>query len=343
VLVDNLGALQAELGDGAGLVHLETFQRIAIDGAPVGIHLAITADRSGAVASPIAATSTQRLVLRLADPVDAATIGLRIRTNGTLPPGRGWWVETGLAAQVALPHPDGLSAAVEVVARGAPAARAAVPRVEVLPSEVPIGALSPAVVIDSTAWFLPIGLGDRDLAPVGLHLGPNDHALIAGPARSGKSTILQVIGSLARDAGADVLVLAGPRSLLADRWAVLTEQALEALPEQLAKGGSPWLLLIDDVEAVDDAAGHLRRLLAMRLPNGHVVAAGRPDRIRVAYGSWIQELRESRIGAVLRPNLDIDGDLWQTPLPRRSAAAVTHGRGFLVAAGEAELFQAARP
>ena len=53
--------------------------------------------------------------------------------------------------------------------------------------------------------------------------------------------------------------------------------------------------------------------------------------------------RRARIGAVLRPHLEVDGELWQLALPRRGPAAFPVGRGYLVRDGGFELVQFAGP
>jgi S-DNA-T family DNA segregation ATPase FtsK/SpoIIIE len=46
---------------------------------------------------------------------------------------------------------------------------------------------------------------------------------------------------------------------------------------------------------------------------------------------------------LLNPNLDFDGDLLSSPLPRRQRVAPQPGRGYLVNNGEIQLVQLAQP
>jgi S-DNA-T family DNA segregation ATPase FtsK/SpoIIIE len=46
---------------------------------------------------------------------------------------------------------------------------------------------------------------------------------------------------------------------------------------------------------------------------------------------------------MLRPDVDLDGDIFGTRLPRRSPVAMVAGRGYLAASGDVELVQVARP
>ena len=89
-------------------------------------------------------------------------------------------------------------------------------------------------------------------------------------------------------------------------------------------------MLIDDAELVDDPEGVLARLLA---GEANVLAAGRVDALRSAYGHWTQELRRRRRGLLLQPGSDVDGDLFGLSLPRWPLAPAATGRGYLVADG----------
>jgi S-DNA-T family DNA segregation ATPase FtsK/SpoIIIE len=105
------------------------------------------------------------------------------------------------------------------------------------------------------------------------------------------------------------------------------------------------VVLFDDAELVDDAelGGALGRLMALRRADVHVIAAGRSDVLRTSYGHWTGEIRRCRAGLVLKPLPDLDGELLQTPLPRRASTPFGPGRGYLVMDGEVELVQAAMP
>ncbi len=72
-----------------------------------------------------------------------------------------------------------------------------------------------------------------------------------------------------------------------------------------------------------------------------VVAAGRVDALRSAYGHWTQVLRRQRRGLLLRPTSDLDGDVLGVTLPRREAVPAAPGRGYLVADGRCALVQLA--
>jgi S-DNA-T family DNA segregation ATPase FtsK/SpoIIIE len=175
-----------------------------------------------------------------------------------------------------------------------------------------------------------IGVGDLSLAPVGLVFRDRDHAIVSGPARSGKSTALRTMAASLAKWHPDV------RVTTIDRRSS-TANLIEATREP-----GPHVLLIDDADTVDDSGGHLAALLASHRPDVHVVAAGRADALRVAYGHWTRDLRRSRLGLALRPDPD-DGDLFSTSFPRRARIAPIPGRGYLVVDGDPEVVQVATP
>jgi DNA segregation ATPase FtsK/SpoIIIE, S-DNA-T family len=73
-----------------------------------------------------------------------------------------------------------------------------------------------------------------------------------------------------------------------------------------------------------------------------VVAAGRSDALRSAYGHWTRDVRRSRLGLALCPEPE-DGELLGATFPRRDRPAPSPGRGYLVVDGLAEVLQVARP
>ena len=346
VLLDSYAAFAAAFDDIAGMAVLDTFARIVADGPALGITTVASADRVTAVPPATAATISSRLVFRLSDRHDYGTFGLRPADVGELPTNRAVDVVSGLHVQIA--QPAGLADAVADVARRVQRDRAP-RRVGVMPELVKTSQIIDAADLDGDDWLLPVGIGDTTLAPAGLRLGPGDHALVTGPARSGKSTVLLTMAASVAAHRPDVRLagVALRRSPLRDsphlnRCATTAEEYSE-LMDDLAHDDGPVVLLIDDADATDDAGGALAQLLAERRDDLRVLGAGRADVLRTAYGHWTAELRRSRQGVALRPNIDLDGDLWHTPLPRAARGGFPAGRGYLVADGAAELLQAATP
>jgi S-DNA-T family DNA segregation ATPase FtsK/SpoIIIE len=130
------------------------------------------------------------------------------------------------------------------------------------------------------------------------------------------------------------------RSAPADHL-VVRESELEDALAAVDSCAGPQLLVVDDADLVDDHDGRLARLVAARRPQLRIVVGGRADILRSAFGHWTAGIRRSRIGVVLRPHPDLDGDLLQVPLPRGGPTTFPVGRGYLVCDGRVELVQLA--
>lgn len=155
--------------------------------------------------------------------------------------------------------------------------------------------------------------------------------------------LAELVGSARPDVG--VWALAPRRSPLHHAPGVTTlvsDQALmpAALADIVAAPG-PHLVLVDDADLLDDPTGSFAAFFAARRPDVHLVAAARADTVRNAYGHWVAQVRRSRQGIVLRPHVDLDGDLWHVVLPRRGPERFDAGRGYLVCEGSIELVQTA--
>jgi S-DNA-T family DNA segregation ATPase FtsK/SpoIIIE len=258
---------------------------------------------------------------------------------------------TGLQIQVGRPMPT-LAEAVAVAARRYPRDSRRAARIDVLPSEVSLASLGASCDVSGEPWRIPYGVRETDLGPAELVLYENEHALIAGPARSGKSTTLLTLAQSLRAApgGADLYLAAtgGRRSpLLAssvfDRTAGQGGEATAMLAVLRAHQG-PVVMFIDDAEQFDDADGAITGLLSAARADLHVIAAGRSDILRSSYGHWAKKtLAVSKIGVIIRPNIDLDGELLGATLPRRSPVRMMTGRGYAVHNGDIELVQVALP
>ena len=346
VMLDNWSAFASAFDDLGGLELRDALARVIADGPGLGIFTVITADRANAVPVSIAGLIAARLVFRLSDQHEFGAFGIPARDLPDFVPGRAVDAATRREVQMAIPAAGGIGAAVAQVTV-ADHDRGLLPRqVLTLPDDVSFAEVGSARVAPDE-WWLPFGIGDRTLERIGFRLGEGDHALIAGAARAGKSSLLLVLARVARSAAKPprMIVIAAPRSPL---HALNCGQTFgvddESAAVELARADdSPCLLLVDDAERADDAAGAIRGLLSQRRPGDRVIAAGRADALRASYGHWTQELRRSRQGIVLKPNTDVDGDLWGMLLPRRGPSRFGPGRGYLVLDGEAELVQVARP
>lgn len=321
VAIDDWESLASahDLGPGADLV--DDLVRVLVDGPAVGVVCALAVTRAAGVSSRLLAAIPNRWVLRLSDPGEAAMVGVPDAT--ALVPGRAVRAD-GLRIQVV--HPDGLPERVAAIADRFP--NAGPGPVRVLPDRVLASAL-PAARVRDGVLDLPVGPGGPDLAVQWLSLHPGEHALVAGPSRSGRTTALLGMGEVAARAGLDVLhVRARPTAALAAGAEAVDPQELAARAARLE---GPALVLLDDADLLD--VPDLEAAIRGFAPDVHVVASARADTVRNSYGHWLRSIARSRVGLLLAPDVDLDGDLFGVRLPRHPIAPAAPGRGWLVAHG----------
>jgi S-DNA-T family DNA segregation ATPase FtsK/SpoIIIE len=254
-------------------------------------------------------------------------------------PGRAVVVATRQVVQIGFPGAD-LTAAVGAVAQRWTGAPRTANKVRLLPEVIPIDRMPRAGVSAATGgepWTIPVGFTDSTLAAAVLRLHDHEHALIAGPSRSGRSNALVAIAQLVLTGSQPpaLVAFAPRRSPLRDLPPTViacTEYA--ELEQALNAAGERALLLVDDADTVTDTLQVIDRFMAK--PGRHVIAAGRNDGVRRQFGQWTQRVRESRCGILLVPDHDHDHDLLGTPLPRQHRMAPLPGRGYLVCDGTIE-------
>ena len=336
---------------------LEVFPRLLADGRSLGVHAIITAGRRAEIPSSLAGAISDRLVFRMASDDEYAALGIdsRVSKDTVLSAGRAW-VDSEHELQVALvgDHPagDAQGAAVADIGANLPSAdeRHRAPAVRLLPTEVPVSSLP----IPTKPLEAIVGVADHDLEPVAIDL-QDAHFLVAGPLRSGRSTVLSVIArSLA--AGPDEVEL----HLLAARRTPLLDLDLwtsavrgidgcrdsifgfeNRIRESSATGNvsQTVVIVIDDGEELSEIAGLEVIAKRGRDVGFRIVGAAEVQAASRAYGGWIAEVRKEKQGLLLTPDHDIDGDLLGVRLPRGGPSAYPPGRGFLVERGAFALIQ----
>ncbi|MGH3937221.1 MAG: FtsK/SpoIIIE domain-containing protein [Pseudonocardiaceae bacterium] len=344
VLIDNFATMRATFTDTEGLELMDQLARVFADGLDVGIYFAIAADRLNTV--PSAFTTTQRWLFRLADSYDYVSANLQRKDVPHPTPGRAVMTPSGLHIQVGLPTPS-LAAAVATLAERFPATPRVATSIGTLPAQVSLTSLTATSRLSSEPWRIPLGIAESDLGVAALQLYDGEHALVAGPARSGKSTTLWTIAESLRHGDTPVYVAATgrPRSPLRDcpaldRFAPTGGEAT-ALLAQLRTRQGPVVLLIDDAETFDDVDSAISTLLSAGLADLRIIAAANNDAVRSLYSHWTKTVRRSKAGVLLRPNIDLDGDLLGATLPRRAPVQMTPGRGYLITNGDPGIVQVA--
>lgn len=131
--------------------------------------------------------------------------------------------------------------------------------------------------------FIPLGIGNETLEPAGFELYEGDHAMIAGPPRSGRTTSLLVVAEVLAQLYPDLelIGMAMRRSALRDcpslSRVVTSVDELPELAAQLRGAEQLKILLVDDADVVDDPSRALSDLFSAPLLTLHAVVAGRID------------------------------------------------------------------
>ncbi|SDQ08558.1 FtsK/SpoIIIE domain-containing protein [Quadrisphaera sp. DSM 44207] len=381
LLVDGTDRLAAEaaLLDADAEAILEGLRRLVVEGPSVGVVPVLAGDRA-LLTGRLAAAVSQRLVLAMPDPADYVVAGAASReVPERMPPGRALRLGADGAreAQVALLVPDPSPSAQrralhDVVARArtrwahvpAPCLPPAVP---VVPARLTASALAEAVRADPGALApgaVPVGLGGERVRPVGLDLRNAPVAVVAGPAGSGRSSVLCALAERVAARGGRVVALAprsSPLSALARRPGCVVlgaadaaglERALrDAVAPSAGTGGvvggvvGGVLVLVDDAELVAGTAVEpvLLELLASsrEAARAALVLAGTTADLAAQFRGVVPEARRWRTGLLLHPLGLADGDLLGVRLPRTPPGPP--GRATAVHRGAVTAVQLALP
>jgi DNA segregation ATPase FtsK/SpoIIIE, S-DNA-T family len=338
VFLDRWEGFATTLGELDGGTLTEAITRILAEGASAGVHLVITGDRS-LVAGRMAALCEEKLAFRLAEKDDFAMVGLRPRDMpDDIPPGRAFRAGSGTEVQVALLGPDasgqGQAAALRSIAASCATRDAAVPgtlrpfRVDAAPGRISFAdawALRPAVA--GPLWGL-VGVGGDTLTALGPDLSSGVPCfIVAGPAKSGRSTILALLARSFLAAGT-ALIIAAPRpsplrSLTSAPGVVRVfdgaDLGEEELSDALAAIDGPGVVMIDDAEMLRDceASGELSKIIALGADSGRaLVFGGDAESICLGFGGWQVDAKRGRRGCLTAPATLPEGDLVGVRLSR---------------------------
>jgi S-DNA-T family DNA segregation ATPase FtsK/SpoIIIE len=335
---------------------IETLLQILREGSAVGLRAVVTTDRA-ALTGQVGAVFRQRMILRLTDPDDSALADIPTRSlPAHHPAGRVIFdaKPNPLEAQIAMldRDPSGLAqaralrqlAATSAQRFGRPPAELRPLRVDALPARITLAEtlrLQPDFAPPSPLWAL-VGAGGDELSPQGLDVGEDGPGLvIAGPARSGRSTTLMTMARSLLRAQTPILVITPRRSPL---------RALEGTPGVLAVLGSDftveelrerlnpldrYVMLVDDAEmlfGLDNADILERVILTGRDAEHGLILAGTTGDLGRCYTGFIPAALKSRCGVLVSVESPSDGDLFGVRLSRNARPGPL-GRGLLVRPG----------
>ncbi|MDO5681788.1 MAG: FtsK/SpoIIIE domain-containing protein [Propionibacteriaceae bacterium] len=355
LLLDGFGNFRAEYETvGGRLEWYATFQRLLVDGRAVGLHVAMTADRPGAVPNSISASFTRRVILRQADEDAYIMFGLpKDVLSPTTPPGRAMQADNPQELQLAVLG-DNPNLAVQVrwlEALGPELARHHPVRPEPIRS---LPADIPAAELPRSIGGQPVlGMADATLAPMGFD--PTGIAMIAGPGQSGRTTAIRWMATALRRFKPDVrLVLLAPHATpLAEEplWNTTAsgqdeiEQCLDSLLEDVSATTAPTSIAVF-IDSVGDFGNTpleapLTDLVTLcRRHDQFLVAEGETSTWNSGGYQLAPAIKNARTGLLLQPDSG-DGDLLlRTPLPLRiKRRDFPPGRGFWVRAGHVHRVQ----
>ncbi|XVV36545.1 FtsK/SpoIIIE domain-containing protein [Streptomyces sp. CA-100214] len=342
-----------EVDHGALTDELQTMMR---EGASIGIHLVLTGDRTLLVGR-IATLTEDKYGLRLADRSDFASLGIPARkVPEEIPPGRAFRNEAGTETQFALLSEDttgqGQAAAITAIGEAAAARDAEVPRarrpfrVDSLPSRITFPEaweLRDPEASRSKLWAL-IGIGGDEIVGFGPDLADGVPSfVIAGPAKSGRSTVLMNVAQSLLAQGTRLVVAAprqSPMRQLDGADGVLKvftgddidEDEFEQLIDQ-ASPEEPIAVLIDDGEILEDcdAESQMKKIVSRGAERGlALVIAGDEEDVCSGFSGWQVDAKKARRGILLSPQESSSGDLIGLRVSRAMVGGpVAPGKGML--------------
>jgi S-DNA-T family DNA segregation ATPase FtsK/SpoIIIE len=349
--IDGLPALHAALLGQADMEDHARLVRILADGAAVGVMAVATLERPAGISGAMLASFAQRWLFHLDDAADATALGVKATMTPRAVPGRIMVVGSRLEGQVAvLPVPR--------LARSDDGRSEGPMTIGTLPDDIEASTMPATTDRADGSTALMLGVDFASLAPIALDVPEGEHAIILGPARSGRSTaLIRTIAAFraAHPAGTVIVrcprgnspVLAWIASNVPDALVAADDAAIVAAVGDSGEGDAidgdaRVMIAIDDAERVDDAAGALLDLVSARHHRVLVVAAGRPDALRSMYGHWSTVVRRSRIGLVMTKGGDADGELLGEILPRRLPIGARAGLAWMFDGNGRRLVQVAR-
>ncbi|NYF98785.1 FtsK/SpoIIIE domain-containing protein [Janibacter cremeus] len=351
LLIDNYPEFKKEWEiSSARAPFYQVFMRMLGEGRPLGVHAVITADRSGAVPTAVAANISRRVVLRLADVNQYTLLGApKDVLDDQSGPGRAvvdkhevQVAVLGGTANVADQSKALDDLTKDLLERGVPE----VPEVGSLPRRFDCAELP-----DQVGGLPVFGIAEDTLAPRGFD--PAGSFVVTGPPQSGKTNALRALVMAVERYDPDVKLFhfGSRRAQLGDfrdwvRSATRPDDEKELaaeLAEIVAEESTSdrLMIVVEDVpHLADGAADRAMRALLGAIADSEHMLVGEADVSRAGsssgvLGAW----KSSRQGIALKPDAH-DGDtLFKVPFGRVKRTDFPEGRGIFVQAGRAVTMQ----
>ena len=338
VLVDGFATLREGYSDVADTPLLESFYQAWAKGPAMGIHCVATTTRLKALPPAISDLTGQKWLYQLADTSEYHPTVDKDNHPANLP---GRFVSTSRAHHGHVGLPDDIDAAVTAINEFW-GIDGLTPLVQEFPKRVGPEQVAGYLASGNEAWQIPVGINEADLTPYVLEAFAGEHVLVSGPARSGKSTMLAAIHQMLVQQSPNTKILVGAprRSPLCQMLpGVMSPEQLVDVVETQSAAPEPCIVMIDDAHLVADESQVLARVLTLPDTPLMFIVAGRNNDLRTLYSHWTGQIRKSRLGVLLVPDADYDGDLLGVRLPRHPAATMSEARGYGCQNGAATLIQ----
>ncbi|WP_371163983.1 FtsK/SpoIIIE domain-containing protein [Buchananella felis] len=350
LLVDGMGAFYSTYQGSVRLDRVWTaFQQVLLDGRAVGVHVAVTADRSQSVPNSIASNFQRKVVLRQTEADAYYDFGLpKDVLDATSLPGRAMQVGRPDLMQLAILG-DNVNALAQAREMGK-LAKSAVLKGRARPK--PIESLPPnisAEKVPTVVGGLPvIGVESEHLQPMPFQ--PSGTLTVGGAPQTGRTNTLKWLFASFKTAYPNAVFLhaANGRSELAtlpgwhakargaDEIAEMLQGATEKW-EQEAQGDAPGVVLfIESIGAYSYgvADDHIANAIRSAKANGHLVVAEGDLTSFQQGGSLSSAMRGGRCGLVLCPDVG-DGDLVTgVTIPAMVKQDLLPGRGYFTKGGQ---------
>lgn len=358
LFIDRWEGFLGSLGELDGGTMIDQVTMLLREGASLGIHVVITGDRQ-LLSSRIGTLVEDKIVLRLPDRTDFSYAGLNPKKlPETINDGRAFASESGIEMQVALLAGESTgqaqSAALTALgaastARDAHLARTRRPfRLDVLPSSLPFEDAWNLRDTDRTDLWAMIGVGGDELLAMGPQFGDgNGLFLLAGPPKSGRSTVLLTMARSLALQGASIVVLAprvSPLRELAGEPGIVevitdADVAADHLAELFPPEATRRILIVDDGELLrdTDARPWFQQFVKTCSDREQgLILGGMLGEIASGLTGWQVEMKRARRGALLSPTSTTDGEILGLRLSRSAVSdQVTPGRALVnVGSGE---------
>lgn len=351
LMVDRFEVFEREFTSYDNGSYMERMVRLLRDGAGVGIHVVPAGDRVLGN-SRFSGTTEDKVVLRMNDRQDYSTIGIPAKSApAEMVPGRGLRVQDLCEVQVAVLSEDLSGSAqaqvIEALGRELTERESTVAeerralRLDVLPDRISYADARRLHTSEGPMRPL-VAIGGDTLTSLGPDLADVPTFVVAGPPRTGRSTVLLSAAYSLLAAGTGLIVLAPRRSPLRDLAgrpgvvAMITDAEVsagefrQALSDVKQDNG---VIVVDDAELFMGAEIDPDLALLARGGAGNgwgVLLAGNAESLSLSLAGWVGQVKRNRTGMLLSPQGLGDGEVIGVKLTRGVVGqAPQPGRGLL--------------